>query len=222
MKLLSIIFALVIMAFMSFSCAEDDENVYKGEIIPLEIGNCWRYSVEYFSEGDSFPDFEYIQYISDTATINDTFCHVVEIAMEDSSIIRKELWSHLNDHIYRIGIIDEGDTMILRPLESIIKYPVSFGDRFFVDTLHTYFGDIDSLFWTVTKLDVDINTPAGEFDCIEYYYHNFSYSEVGGNIDTVFNEIWLYFAPDFGVIAKEASYNQSPHYKEELIEFLIE
>lgn len=221
-----LIIVLGILAFMA--CSEnEDPNTYDGQIIPLEIGNSWKYrTLGYTPDGN--PDsidisYEYGKYITDTLSFNDTLCYVMEYTMDDTTlpVMRHDIISRIGDHIYRLAIIDRHDTIRFDIPETIVKYPVSFGEKIFSDTLHNIHGDVDSLYWLVTDLNTNIHTDAGSFNCVEYYSHYFWYSDSAGVIDSTLHELRHYFAPDIGFIRLDNFVDHRLRYRDELIEIII-
>lgn len=212
--------ALTIIATLGLlSCSDNDNERYDGSIIPYSIGNSWQYGQVSLTEtGDTLSAITITETVIDSLYIGDTLCYVVSKAVADVSL-REELIARIDDKIYRLAVVVDGDTARLEPPQMMVKYPVRFAEKFFADTVSNALGGVDSVFWAVTNLAKRINTPAGSFQCVEYYSHLDTYSIDGDVVDTFFNETRLYLKPEVGIIRIEEAQNRIVHTQSNLIEY---
>ncbi|MBO6622664.1 MAG: hypothetical protein JJ892_06515 [Balneola sp.] len=216
MKILFIF--LLLSAFFLTGCDlfNTDTKKPSGELVPLAVGNYWKY------------ESTYLDVIRDTIRYEVTA--KVEVPIGDTSYtayaanfvpfppdLEPYYWLRRNGEqgLYSMGGVSGADTLFINEVE--YKLPSEVGETietpqisYSFDRFEFYISDTLSI--TLIDDDREIFTPAGKFECFVY---NFILS-AGDDVEERF-DYYLFYSLGIGLVKQEERGKSSQNIKSELI-----
>jgi len=181
---------LVLTVFFIFvSCSKNSPTAPENTetIWPLKVGNSWAYT----NNSNSSTIVERIRVIGTQLLHNTEVSIIVWESLEDNSSNDTMAFNIEKDGVYGYW---EGD---IEPKALIFKYPVNVGETW------SYPWTLDGGTAECISTNEQIQTPAGEFNCIVY--------RVGTEDDIQNDTFWLeaYMCPGVGWVASRTKNNES-------------
>jgi hypothetical protein len=141
------------MIALTIGCSNDSNPTKSNsavEIIPLELGNIWKYQYQTFDTSGAVLQNIVSQntITGDTTIENNIWYYFSEDAL---------FFSNYEDGFHTYNQYDSQN-------ELVYKYPCNIGDKYSQ--------------WEITSIDTQITVPAGSFKCILYHFRlntNYSY-----------------------------------------------
>lgn len=155
-------YILIIITIFIFSCSdENDKNepidYNTNGIIPLKIGNYWKYETESYLSRDTFPT-----YTNNTLTV-----------FRDSIINGTKYFYIINDNYNYTVSTNKEDGYYFNNIDEIddlyYKYPCEVGDQWDVRIYEEE--DLDEKYVIVKSLNEVVTVPFGTFECINYEFY---------------------------------------------------
>ena len=161
-----------------FSILADDPSKKAG-LIPLSVGNYWLIEQKTYEDDDNTAKIDTLK-LSITASVNDPSEKLFYYTWEEINWI-SDLVANKPDGLYLFGQASLTNINLYTSPYLWLKYPCDIGEKFYDPQ--------NGIEYTVTdKLNIEV--PAGSFDCIEYSSKN--------KINNT--EMKLYFSPGIGYI----------------------
>ncbi|MBK7103695.1 MAG: hypothetical protein IPH62_00210 [Ignavibacteriae bacterium] len=218
-------FTIIILFIIIWSCGDDSNpiedipNVQDGEIVPLTVGNEWKYIDSIFNIDGVYTGISY-------SSVKVT--EIVELFINgEKNTLYTWKWSNSIDsakflcannefgfNLY--GSIRGNDTTIYDPLSLYAKYPINQNETWdwyynmYVTTQDTAFYTSGSTEVKCLALNKPFLTPFGEIDCIVYEFKDSS--ETGAR---------TYYSPKLGFIGREEIWHGVTRVKKVLSEVKI-
>lgn len=231
---------LILSAVMVSCGGSNNDNLpaAKDEILPLEVGNRWRYVVEDFD-----PQMKEVALDTTQLEISGKRLFDIDGKTEelfywqwrnlDTGNYKTTKWLKANqtDGAWLYGSIKEAeqDTLIYPSLH--IKYPALSGDVWYVKNSDNKFEE-----YSCKKTEYNLNTFYGDVTCNEYHYKNIYRKDISQDFidfynlpkslfdakDTKIYDFKTYYAPNIGYVGMKVYVNDELKWQELLLDFVIE
>jgi len=230
----------LILSATIISCSGGNNNLpaEKDEILPLEVGNRWRYVVEDFDPQGKDVAIDTTQLEISGKRLFDIDNNSEELFYWqwrnlDTGNYETTKWLKANqsDGAWLYGVIHEAekDTLLYPSLH--IKYPVLSGDIWYVKNSENKFDE-----YSCTKTEYNLNTFYGDVKCNEYHYQNISRGSITRDFiefynlpealfslkkDTTIYDFKLYYSPNIGYVGLKVYVNGELKYQQLLLDFVL-
>lgn len=193
-------YMLIFITIFIISCSDEkDKNepidYNTNGIIPLKIGNYWKYESQTYFTKDSLPTYSYdnLSVFGDTNIDGTKYYFVLNINNEYTASTNKEdgYYYHSFDNIKNNDFL-------------YYRYPCNIGDKW--DMVIFSDEDLDEKYCIVKSLNKVVTVPFGTFECI-----NYEVSEVQRYQHLTMIDIYSYYiSPGVGFIKLERSSTINP------------
>lgn len=191
---------IILLLFFLYGCGGDNPtrfNQYR-DLIPLQKGNQWRYTVHSidFTDSTRSVDTTYTIEISEELQIDNDSEKIVVYIWDSSDDTRfKSIAGNTKDGFCFYGTISDVDTFLLKTL--FLKYPVNVGETWNYFTPSTNLeGEIslgDTLIVECLSLSENLETPSGNYSSVLYHFRK--------NTSPEFTlDFYWYVKPDLGPV----------------------
>lgn len=205
--------ALIIVALMlTISCNDNsyepiNTNLIEIEnqgLIPLKVGNYWKYKTDMLKEDGSF---SYEEWAYETRITNSSMnpkeqndkpryhrSYSSKIGLDE----HEWLFRNQPDGLYQMGGKTKGDSIFTELL--LLKYPIKIGEKWNSEILSydIYLKEYligDTITFTCTDTAATFQTPIGTFKCFVYHRRQSQGSDVWAQLD-----IYEYYSPKVGLV----------------------
>jgi hypothetical protein len=193
---------LSLAALVGLSCTQVNEPVVEvpKELMPLTVGNRWRYLSGLFNPPDTTV-LEITRRIPVTIEGVAYEASAYKYYRQGGAVSDVE-WLHWNgdDGLYWLGGISDADTLLLKKLG--FKYPAEVGESWPVPTMAYSSSDRrfyvrDTLTFHVVSTKEELETPAGKFECFVYRFSRKPAPDV-----LAYWNYFEYYSPGLGWVAE--------------------